>query len=122
MEKIYLARTATTHPETIFERILWFVLTIINIILVFRFVMKLLDANGGAAFTKFVNTISYPFIKPFLYVFPTQNIQGVTFEWVSLVAILVYGIIAWLIVYIITLATHRPVTTHVIEKVEDYRD
>ncbi len=122
MEKIYLTRTAMTNRYTLVEQLMWFVLSVINIILLLRFVMKLLGANTGAAFTQFVYTISYPLIQPFLYVFPNQRIEGITFEWVTFVAIIAYGIMAWLIEYFITLATHRKQTTHVIEKVEEYRD
>lgn len=76
-------------------QITWYILGIIEILLVFRFVLKLLGANPEAGFSSFVYGITYIFANPFLSVFHnTQIISGSIFEWTTLLAIIVYWIIA----------------------------
>lgn len=61
----------------------------------FRFVLKLLAANPGAGFTSFVYAVSHPFAAPFLSVFRVTRVAGSIFEWTTLLAMLVYWLIAW---------------------------
>ncbi len=62
--------------------------------MVFRFVLKLLAANAGAGFTKFIYNVTQPFVGPFLNVFRIVKVQGSIFEWTTLLAMLVYWLIA----------------------------
>ncbi|MBC7982160.1 YggT family protein, partial [Candidatus Parcubacteria bacterium] len=71
------------------------ILGIIEILLAFRFVLKLLGANSGAGFTSFVYGITYIFATPFLSVFRNNTIvPGSVFEWTTLLAMAVYWVIA----------------------------
>lgn len=75
-------------------QIVWYVLGIIEILLTFRFFLKLLGANGGAVFTDFIYNTTYIFAVPFISVFRVTYIDGVIFEWTTLLAIFVYWIVA----------------------------
>ena len=73
----------------------WYLLGLVEAILVMRFLLRLLGANTGAAFTDFVYSISSVFTAPFDAVFRNARVEGSVFEWTTLLAILVYWLIAW---------------------------
>ncbi|MCX6032590.1 MAG: YggT family protein [Chloroflexi bacterium] len=68
-----------------------------------RFVLGLLGANPAADFAQFIYGITKPFIAPFVGLFGQPRFEGSVFEWNSLVAILVYVLIAWVLVKIVWL-------------------
>jgi uncharacterized protein YggT (Ycf19 family) len=72
----------------------WYVLSVLEVLLAFRFVLKLLGANPGAGFTSFIYGVTYPFTAPFLSVFRISQVQGSIFEWTTLLAMLVFWLIA----------------------------
>jgi len=79
-------------------QIVWYLLSLLEVMLAFRFVLKLTGANPEAGFTSFVYGLTRPFTAPFLAVFPKTTVQGNTFEWTTLLAIFVYWVIALAIV------------------------
>ena len=103
-----------TYPSPVVKplyrltQIIWYLFYLIEIILVFRFILKLLGANTGAPFTQFVYDISYPFVAPFLYVVPSPRIEGALVEWSTLLALLVYWVVAWVLVTLLLMA--KPVS------------
>lgn len=84
----------TTKPLYRGTQIVWYILGIVEILLLFRFVLKLLAANPGASFTSFIYGVTYIFASPFLSVFRITRIEGSVFEWTTLLAMFVYWIIA----------------------------
>lgn len=87
--------SSSTKPIYRGTQIVWYILGIIEVLLLFRFVLKLLGANATAGFTSFIYGATYLFAAPFLTVFRTsQVVEGSLFEWTTLLAMLVYWIIA----------------------------
>ncbi|MFA6050449.1 MAG: YggT family protein [Candidatus Paceibacterota bacterium] len=84
----------TTKPLYRGTQIVWYVLGIVEILLAFRFVLKLLGANPDAGFTAFIYGTTYVFAAPFLNVFRVTYVSGSVFEWTTLLAMAVYWIIA----------------------------
>lgn len=84
----------TTKPLYRGTQIVWYILGLIEVLLLFRFILKLLGANPGAGFTDFIYGATYVFAAPFLSVFRITQVQGSIFEWTTLLAMLVYWIIA----------------------------
>jgi hypothetical protein len=84
----------TTKPLYRGTQIVWYILGLIEILLAFRFVLKLLGANPEAGFTSFIYGITYVFAAPFLSVFNRSVVAGSVFEWTTLLAMLVYWVIA----------------------------
>ena len=85
----------STKPLYRGTQIVWYILGIIEVLLAFRFVLKLLGANAAAGFTSFIYNITYIFAAPFLSVFRTTRItEGSIFEWTTLLAMAVYWVIA----------------------------
>jgi hypothetical protein len=70
----------------------------------FRLILKLLAANPTAGFSSLIYNISYPFIAPFQTVFSVSQVAGSIFEWTTLLAMLVYGLIAWGIVKLFSMS------------------
>jgi len=87
----------TTKPLYRGTQIVWYILGILEAILAFRFVLKLLGANSAAGFTNFIYGISRPFAGPFLNVFKVTKVEGSVFEWTTLLAMLVYLLLAYAI-------------------------
>ncbi|KKT01267.1 MAG: hypothetical protein UW07_C0039G0006 [Candidatus Nomurabacteria bacterium GW2011_GWF2_43_8] len=85
----------TTKPLYRGTQIVWYILGVLEVLLAFRFVLKLLGANPGAGFTNFIYKVTYIFASPFLSVFKVSQVEGSIFEWTTLLAMLVYWLIAY---------------------------
>jgi hypothetical protein len=88
----------STKPLYRGTQIVWYILGLIEALLAFRFVLKLLGANPLAGFSSFIYNVSHLFAMPFLSVFHMTKVEGSIFEWTTLLAMLVYWLIAWAIV------------------------
>ena len=79
--------------------ITYFVLGVLEVILVLRLLFRLLGANQGNGFITFLYGLSHIFVGAFNGIFNDQTIgsRGV-FEVSTLIAMLVYALIAWGIV------------------------
>jgi hypothetical protein len=84
----------STKPLYRGTQIVWYLLGIVEILLAFRFVLKLLDANPVAGFTSFIYGVTYVFAAPFLSVFRISKVAGSVFEWTTILAMFVYWVIA----------------------------
>jgi len=83
----------TTKPLFKGTQIVWYLLSVLEVVLAFRFVFKLAGANAGAGFTSFIYALAWPFTAPFLAVFPQTTLSGSIFEWTTLLAMFVYWMI-----------------------------
>lgn len=86
--------SGSTKPLYRGTQVVWYVLSILEVLLLFRFVLKFLGANPGAGFTSFIYGVTYVFTAPFLTVFRITRIEGSIFEWTTILAMLVYWIVA----------------------------
>lgn len=95
-----------TKKKAIFRiyQIIWYILGVIETLLVFRLVLKALGANSTSGFTNLIYTISDPFALPFRGIFQTQVVEGSVFEWSTIVAGVVYFILAYGIVQLFQMA------------------
>ena len=89
------------------EQIVYFIFGIIEVLIIIRVVLRLLAANSDAAFTSLIYTLSAPFIAPFEGVFPTPHSSGSVLELSSLLAVIVYALVAYLIVRMIEIFSRR---------------
>lgn len=88
----------TTKPLYRGTQIVWYILGLVEVLLLFRFILKLLGANPAAGFSSFIYGITYIFAAPFLNVFRISTVAGSIFEWTTLLAMLVYLVIAYAII------------------------
>jgi phosphoglycerol transferase MdoB-like AlkP superfamily enzyme len=84
----------TTKPLYRGTQVVWYILGLIETLLLFRLVLKLLGANPLAGFTAFIYNVTYAFAAPFLSVFKVTYVEGSVFEWTTILAMLVYWIAA----------------------------
>jgi hypothetical protein len=86
--------SSSTKPLYRGTQIVWYIAGLLEVVLAFRFVLKLLGANAGAGFTSFIYGITQPFAAPFLSVFKITKVEGSVFEWTTVLAMIVYWLIA----------------------------
>lgn len=112
--------TRRSSPLYALSRIVYTLMSIIMVILAFRFALRLFGANPEAPFADFIYRISAPFVAPFEAVFPTTALDQAVFEWNSLLAIAVYAVISWGVSSLL-LSMVRGSETEVVEHVGDDR-
>lgn len=100
------------ETKTLFHttRIVWYIFYVVEVLLGFRFVLKLLGANQGAGFTDLIYTLSSIPLAPFRFVFPTNAVGGAVFEWSTILAMAVYWVLVWGIVRLVLMG--RTVDTY----------
>lgn len=81
---------------------------VVEALIITRVALKLLAANSGVGFVRFVYGVSGPLVAPFSGIFPTPVSNTNVLELSSLVAIAIYGLIAWAIVRMIAILGRRP--------------
>lgn len=103
-QTIRSTRVARSDAVNTASNIVWFIAGVLLVLLAFRFVLALLGANSANNFTHFIYTITYPFASPFFGVFGYTIHYGVSeFELSTLVAMVVYALIAFGITKLITI-------------------
>ena len=89
-------------------RALWTILSILEIILVIRFILKLIAANPSNSFAEFMYKISAPFVGPFTNLIGNPGSGGMIFEVTTLIALLIYALFFWIIVRLLRIIVDRP--------------
>lgn len=92
--------------KTIFRvyQIIWYILGVLEAFLFFRLFLKLIGANSGSPFTVFIYNTSFPLVSPFFAVKASLVApQGSVFEWGTILAMIVYAVVAYGIIYLIQL-------------------
>jgi len=94
-----MAERTLNQKGGIVSGILSFVFGLIVTVIALRLVLRMLGANPGNAIVDWIYDVSYPFVQPFFGMFNTSTIDlGVgRFEIETLVALIVYGVIAGLV-------------------------
>ena len=82
---------------------IYLIFGIIEGLIAIRFVLRLLGANPAAGFASFIYGITAPFLAPFVGMFGTPNFDGSVLELHSIVAIVVYALLAWVLAKIVKL-------------------
>ena len=95
-------------------QVVWYILLVVEILLGFRFFLKLFGANPSAGFSRFIYTVTWPFAQPFINVFRVTQVEGSVFEWTTLLAMFVYLLLALLIIKLLVM--YKPITTKEAEK------
>jgi hypothetical protein len=98
-------------------QVIWYILGVIEVLLAFRIVLKLLGANAQSGFTSFIYAISNPFALPFAGILRVTGISEMTLEWSTLIAMAVYGIVAYGIIALFQLV--KPTSEEEVEQTVD---
>lgn len=90
-----VATASSIDSALIVRRIIYYVAGVIITLLVLRIILLLLAANSGSPFVDFIYGLSGVFAWPFFGVFNYEPSYGQSiFEISSLVAIVIYGLVA----------------------------
>lgn len=104
-------------PQKVFDKkkrifrlnqVIWYVLGVIEILLAFRLVLKILAANQGSGFTSFIYSLTGPLAQPFRGILGESISGNSLIEWSSVFAMVVYLVIASGLVYFLDII--NPVT------------
>lgn len=98
-------------------QVIWYILGVIEVLLAFRFVLRLLAANPNSGFVSFIYGVSSPFIAPFRGIFRTPNFSGAVIEWSTLLAMVVFAVVAYGIVRLLQIG--KPVEPDEVERTVD---
>jgi hypothetical protein len=99
--------SAVTDGGVVAARVVWYIAGFIIVILALRFLLFALGANRDSGFVDFIYSISSVFVAPFQNIFPAPVYGQFFFDTASLVAMLIYGLIAWGIARLFTLNSRR---------------
>ena len=111
--EITAVESKATSSQTV-QYLIYFFFGALNVLLVFRFILKLFGANALNSFVGLIYGITGIFVAPFSGIFSTGVSEGLEttsiFEPATIVAILVYLLIAWGIVKLINILSGRSQT------------
>lgn len=90
------------------KNIVYYILGVLEVLLAFRLVFKLLGANPQSPFVSFIYSVSQAFLAPFTGIFRSAVTKGIeaqsVLEPTTIIAMLVYAILAWGIVKLIEIS------------------
>lgn len=86
-----------------FQQLVGLTFIVIEGIVALRVVFKAMGANAQAGFSSFIYSISSPFVGPFHPVFKDGTINGHPFELGSVLAMLVFALLAFLAMRVVRL-------------------
>lgn len=116
----------TEPPQKVFEtkktifrtyQIIWYILSVIETVLVFRFALKALGSNPFSGFVSLIYAISDPLALPFQGIVRNTISNTSVFEWSSIIAMAVYLAVASGIVYLFQII--KPVTPEEVNETVD---
>ena len=89
-------------------QVIWLLISIFEALLALRFVLKLIGANPASPFAAALYGFTGLFLYPFAGLIGTPAAGGMILEISTLIAMLVYALIAWAIERIIFVIFYRP--------------
>ena len=90
----YAGRRMAAYRVT---QLIYWIFGLIEGLIAIRFVLKALGANPNAGFAEFIYGITAPLVAPFVGLFGNPTSQGSMLEMASIVALIVYALVAWLL-------------------------
>ena len=84
-------------------QLVWLVLGIVEVLIGLRVVLKLIAANPSNGFASFIYGFAGFFVKPFFGLTGTPAVGGSVLEISSIIAMAIYALVAWALVWVIRL-------------------
>jgi YggT family protein len=99
-EDVYASRKLAASRA---RQVIYLVFSILEALLAIRFVLMLLGANPSAGFAAMIYALTDPFLLPFAGLFGQPAAGGSVIETNTIVALIVYPLLAWLLAKIVSL-------------------
>jgi hypothetical protein len=96
-----------------FTQLIWLLFGLLEALIGFRIVLKLIGANPGNWFTTFVYQLTDIFLWPFQTIIANPAFGGLVLEISSFIAMLVYALISWAIVHVSWLLLYNRASSRV---------
>jgi uncharacterized protein YggT (Ycf19 family) len=108
-EEHYVEDATQINRENVFKitQFIWLMFGILEALIGFRIFLKLIAANPANWFASLVYRLSEPFLIPFQGITMDPSFQGLVLEISSVIALLVYALVAWAIVRLVWLVFYR---------------
>ena len=90
---------------------IWFLFTILEILIGLRVILKLIAADPNNPFANFIYQLTGVFLQPFFGLTSTPAAQGMVLEIPSIIAMFAYALLGWVIVRLLWLIFYQPITT-----------
>jgi uncharacterized protein YggT (Ycf19 family) len=98
------------------------VVSAVEILLGLRLILRFFGANQSTPFVQWVYTTSEPILGPFRGIFPSPVIEGqYVLEFATVFAMLIYGLIGYFLVYLVSLVPTPEIEEHETTEVEPRR-
>lgn len=91
-----------------FKRILWSMMVLLQVLLATRFLLRMIAANPDSGFVMLIYGVTGIFVGPFNGMIETPTPGGSPIEVTTLIAMVVYWVVFWGIVYAVKLVLERP--------------
>lgn len=110
-----IENTAAARSEGIFKltQLIYLAFGILEGLIVLRIILKLIAANPASPFASLVYSFTDLFLWPFYGLTATPSFSGMVLEIPSIIALIVYALLAWAIVRLVWLLLDRRPTRSV---------
>ncbi len=124
--RVVTPNIANQHPQQVYKQkkalfhtyqIIWYILGVVEVLLMARVILKLLGANPDSGFTNLIYSLSAPFAVPFQGILRISYSEGHVFEWTTFIAMLVYAVLAVGLIQLFQLI--KPTTPEEVEQAVD---
>ncbi|MBI5960265.1 MAG: YggT family protein [Chloroflexi bacterium] len=88
--------------------LIWLAFGVLDVLLLFRLALKLINANPNNAFADFIYDLTALFVKPFVGIVESPTSDGMILEIPVLAAIIVYSLVAWVLARLVWVIFYRP--------------
>jgi hypothetical protein len=90
------------------SQLIWLAFGLVEALIVMRIILKLIGANAANLFAAIVYDLSYIFLFPFEGIVRTPAAGGAVLELSSIIALIVYALLAWGVVRIVRVVFYSP--------------
>ena len=112
--------TVTPTEQRVFTfkltQLVWLLFGLLEALIALRVGLKLIGANPANPFAALVYNLSALFLWPFFGLTGTPAANGMVLEIPSLIAMVVYALVAWAIARVVWLLLYRPRETVVVQE------
>jgi|RhiMetdeSRZDD1v2_1073273.scaffolds.fasta_scaffold1311565_2 YggT family protein len=101
------------YRETIYKisQFIWLLFGGLEALIGLRVILMLIGANPGNSFTAFVYQLSDLFLWPFQNLIANPTFQNMTLEVTSIIGMIVYALLGWIVVRLIWVIFYREPTS-----------
>ncbi len=117
MAEQHVSQTTTVRREPGLEQriftfkatyVIWLIAGLLEVLLAFRFGLKLIAANPANPFAVFIYGFTNLFVLPFMGLVPAPAAYGAVLEISTLIAMVVYALVFWGVERLVWVILYRP--------------